>query len=51
MIIWLIAMMICFLYGVKMDIVAKCVCIPLSFLESITEAFLLFCFVDERIKK
>ena len=51
MIVWLIATMICWLYGVEMNIEAKCVCILLSFVESIAEVFLTAYFITQRINK
>ena len=51
MIVWLITTMICWLYGVEMDIVAKCVCILLSFIESICEVVLVLVFIKERVGK
>lgn len=51
MIVWLIATMICLLYGVEMDIAAKCVCIPLSFIESICEVVWVLAFIKERVGK
>ena len=51
MIVWLIATMICWLYGVEMGIEARCVCIPLSFFESIAEVFLIAYIIAERVRE
>lgn len=50
MIVWLITKMICWQYGVEMDIAARCICIPLSFVESIFEVFGVLVFVKEKIE-